>query len=128
MPDSPAGLPERFPMTHWSLVAQAAQEDRREALGRLLEQYLPALRRTWFTASGCRRTGPTICSRSSRPGRSSKRTWLPPPTGSWASSSNSRNRGGPDIGRMADLKGHILEPARPFQNQLERPDWRVIWF
>jgi RNA polymerase sigma-70 factor (ECF subfamily) len=44
MPDFPAGLPERFPTTHWSLVAQAGQEDRREALGRLLEQYLPALR------------------------------------------------------------------------------------
>ena len=44
MSNSPAGFPERFPMTQWSLVAQAGQEDRREALGRLLEQYLPALR------------------------------------------------------------------------------------
>ena len=44
MPDFPAKSPQRFPTTHWSLVAQAGHDDRREALGRLLEQYLPALR------------------------------------------------------------------------------------
>jgi hypothetical protein len=38
---------ERFPATRWSLVAEAGEdgaENRREALGRLLVQYLPALR------------------------------------------------------------------------------------
>ena len=38
---------ERFPTTHWSLVAQAGQHDaaaKREALGRLLTRYLPALK------------------------------------------------------------------------------------
>jgi DNA-directed RNA polymerase specialized sigma24 family protein len=37
----------RFPTTHWSLVGRAghdADEDRRQALGELLLQYLPALR------------------------------------------------------------------------------------
>lgn len=37
---------DEFPATHWSLVAQAGQSDskaRREALGRLLGRYLPAL-------------------------------------------------------------------------------------
>jgi DNA-directed RNA polymerase specialized sigma24 family protein len=37
----------RFPTTHWSLVVQVGLPDaeaRREALGRLLERYLPALR------------------------------------------------------------------------------------
>jgi DNA-directed RNA polymerase specialized sigma24 family protein len=47
MPPINAGKPERFPSTHWSLVAEAAQEDaggKRQALGRLLIRYLPALR------------------------------------------------------------------------------------
>lgn len=38
---------ERFPATHWSLVARAGQADpeaRREALGELLARYVPALR------------------------------------------------------------------------------------
>ena len=38
---------ERFPTTHWSLVARAGSADSeagREALGRLLTRYLPALR------------------------------------------------------------------------------------
>ncbi len=37
----------RFPSTHWSLVAQAGQRDaqsKREAIGRLVERYFPALR------------------------------------------------------------------------------------
>jgi len=40
------GGPERFPTTAWSLVAQVGREDaeeKREALGRLLVRYLPAL-------------------------------------------------------------------------------------
>jgi hypothetical protein len=39
--------PQRFPSTHWSLVVEAAQRDaacQREALGRLVVRYLPALR------------------------------------------------------------------------------------
>jgi DNA-directed RNA polymerase specialized sigma24 family protein len=44
----PFGDPyERFPTTHWSLVARAGMdraEARRDALGRLLTRYLPALR------------------------------------------------------------------------------------
>ena len=37
----------RFPTTHWSLVGRAGQdatENKRQALGELLNRYLPALR------------------------------------------------------------------------------------
>jgi RNA polymerase sigma-70 factor (ECF subfamily) len=44
-----AGSPDSFPTTQWTLVGDAARgldpERRREAMGQLLERYLPALRR-----------------------------------------------------------------------------------
>ena len=46
MPDFPLEMRKQFATTQWSLVVKAGQEARGEALARLLEQYLPALRRT----------------------------------------------------------------------------------
>ncbi len=44
MPDFPLEMRKQFATTQWSLVVKAGQEARGEALARLLEQYLPALR------------------------------------------------------------------------------------
>jgi DNA-directed RNA polymerase specialized sigma24 family protein len=47
MSQTDGGEPERFPSTHWSLVAEAGQDDalgKRDAIGRLLVRYMPALR------------------------------------------------------------------------------------